>query len=165
LDNSGHLHPWFVDHDDGIIQMNNSEAMALKGVVAHSLAYRNGHDVVRPQLGIMSDPRLALYRHRPESEKVFRLFARQPQRQANQIWQELASGSDTKLMVLRHHARFFSGVAIVLDKAGNVYISGATYSPNFPTTAGAFQTTNPGGSDRHAFVSKFSSTGSLIYST
>src|SRR5713101_1165100 len=99
---------WFVDHDDGIIQMNNCEAMALKGVVAHSLAYRNGHYVVRPQLGIMADPRLVLYRHRPEPEKVFRLFARQPQRQANQIWQELASGGDTKLMVVRDHARFFS---------------------------------------------------------
>jgi hypothetical protein len=99
---------WFVDHDDGIIQMNNFEAMALKGVVAHSLPYRNGHDVVRPQLGIMPDPRLVLYRHRSEPEKVFRLFARQSQRQANQIWQEFASGGDTKLIVVRHHARFFS---------------------------------------------------------
>src|SRR5215469_14008897 len=99
---------WFVDHNDGIIQMNNFEALALKGVVAPSLSYRNGHDIVRPQLGIMPDARLVLYRHRPEPEKVFRLFARQSQRQANQIWQELASGGDTKLMVLRHHVRFFS---------------------------------------------------------
>src|SRR6516162_1400771 len=99
---------WFVDHDDGIIQMNNFEAMALKSIVAHSLAYRNGHYVVRPQLGIMPDPHLALYRHRPEPEKIFGLFARQSQRQTNQIRQELASGADTKLMVLRHHARFFS---------------------------------------------------------
>jgi hypothetical protein len=83
---------WFVDHDDGIIQMKNFEAMALKGVVAHSLAYRNGYYVVRAQLGITADPRLALYRHRPEPERVLRLFALQPQRQANQIWQELASG-------------------------------------------------------------------------
>ena len=65
---------WFVDHDDGIIQMNNFEAMALKSIVAHSLAYRNGHYVVRPQLGIMPDPHLALYRHRPEPEKVFRML-------------------------------------------------------------------------------------------
>src|SRR5215469_4147879 len=99
---------WFVDHDDGIIQMNNFEALALKGVVAHSLPYRDGHDIVRAQLGIMPDARLVLYSHRPEPEKVFRLIARQSQRQANQIWQELASGDDTKLMALRHHVRFFS---------------------------------------------------------
>jgi hypothetical protein len=54
--------------------MNNFEAMALKRVVAHSLAYRNGYYVVRAQLGITADPRLALYRHRPEPE-VLRLFA------------------------------------------------------------------------------------------
>ena len=94
---------WFVDHDDGIIQMNNFEALVLRGFVAHSLPYRNGHDIVRDQLGTMPNARLVQYRHRPEPEKVFRLFARQSQRQANQIWQELASGDDTKLMVLRHH--------------------------------------------------------------
>ena len=65
---------WFVDHDDGIIQMNNFEAMALKGVAMHSLPYRNGHDIVRAQVGIMSDARLVLYRHRPEPEKVFRML-------------------------------------------------------------------------------------------
>src|SRR6516225_3252841 len=89
---------WFVDDDDRIIQMNNLEAMMLRGVVAYSLVYHNGHYVVRPQLGIMADPHLALYRHRSEPEKAFGLFARQPQWQANQIWQELASGGDTKLM-------------------------------------------------------------------
>ena len=74
---------WFVYHDNGIIQIKNFEALALKGVVTHSLPYGNGHDVVRPQLGIMPDPRLVPYRHRPEPEKGFRLFARQSQRQAN----------------------------------------------------------------------------------
>src|SRR6516225_4205097 len=94
---------WFVDHDDGIIQMNNFEALALKGVVAHLLSYRNGHDIVRAYVCIMPDARHVLYRHRPGPEKLFRMFARQSQRQANQIWQELASGGDTKLMVPRHH--------------------------------------------------------------
>src|SRR6516164_3262909 len=94
---------WFVDYDDGIIQMNNFEALAPQSVVAHLFPYRNGHDIVRAQVCIMPDTRLVLYRHRPGPEKVFRLFARQSQRQANQIWQELASGGDTKLMVLRHH--------------------------------------------------------------
>ena len=94
---------WFVDHDDGIIQMNNFEALELKGVVAHLLPYRDRHDIVRAQIGIMPDARLVLYGHCPGPDKVFRLFARQSQRQANQIWQELASGGDTKLIALRHH--------------------------------------------------------------
>ena len=34
----------------------------------------------------------------------------------------------------------------MLDPAGNIYISGGTDSSNFPTTAGAFQTTFGGGS-------------------
>ena len=39
-----------------------------------------------------------------------------------------------------------SGVGLVLDPAGNIYVSGGTDSSNFPTTTGAFQTTFGGGS-------------------
>ena len=39
-----------------------------------------------------------------------------------------------------------SGVGLVLDPAGNIYVSGGTDSSNFPATAGAFQTTFGGGS-------------------
>jgi Beta-propeller repeat/Abnormal spindle-like microcephaly-assoc'd, ASPM-SPD-2-Hydin len=39
-----------------------------------------------------------------------------------------------------------SGVGLVLDSAGNIYVSGGTDSSNFPTTTGAFQTTFGGGS-------------------
>jgi hypothetical protein len=35
-----------------------------------------------------------------------------------------------------------SGIAV--DAGGNAYVTGLTYSTNFPTTAGAFQTTNAG---------------------
>ena len=62
------------------------------------------------------------------------------------------------------------GVAI--DGQNNIYVTGYTASGNFPTTAGAFQTTfqNAGGSLGgnplvHAFVSKFSPQGALTYST
>jgi uncharacterized protein (TIGR03437 family) len=56
------------------------------------------------------------------------------------------------------------GRGIALDPSGNAYITGETNSANFPTTPGAFQSTNraPLGT---AFVAKLSSTGALVYST
>jgi len=58
-------------------------------------------------------------------------------------------------------------VGMAIDSAGNAYVTGFTWAfngpPNFPTTAGAFQTTSSGIS---AFVSKLSGSGSaLLYST
>jgi len=51
-----------------------------------------------------------------------------------------------------------------LDGTGNVYITGATVSTDFPTTSGAYQTTNHGLAD--AFVAKLNPAGSsLLYST
>ncbi len=58
-----------------------------------------------------------------------------------------------------------SGIAV--DTSGNAYITGYTYSDDFPTTPGAFQTTK--NDDKHlpsAFVTKVNPTGSaLVYST
>jgi hypothetical protein len=55
------------------------------------------------------------------------------------------------------------GFGIAVDAAGNAYVTGGTNSDNFPTTAGAFQTTNGWGG---AFVTKLDPTGSaLVYST
>jgi len=55
-----------------------------------------------------------------------------------------------------------------VDSAGNAYVTGATISTDFPTTAGAFQTTFASTSNFNtdAFVTKLDSTGSaLVYST
>jgi len=57
---------------------------------------------------------------------------------------------------------------IAVDAAGNAYVAGETVSSNFPTTAGAFQTTFGGGvfGAGDAFVTKLNPTGSaLVYST
>ena len=54
---------------------------------------------------------------------------------------------------------------IAIDSQGNAYLTGTAYSPDFPTTPGAFQTVFGGGSD-DAFVTKLNAAGSaLVYST
>ncbi len=56
---------------------------------------------------------------------------------------------------------FANGIAI--DAAGNAYVTGATASTNFPTTAGAPQSTNAGGYD--AFAAKLNATASAVVSS
>jgi hypothetical protein len=58
-----------------------------------------------------------------------------------------------------------SGDCIVIDGAGNTYVTGGTSSTNFPVTSGAFQTTYQGGPG-DAFVTRLNTTGTaLVYST
>ncbi|MGP4038682.1 DUF7948 domain-containing protein [Gracilibacillus sp. D59] len=59
---------------------------------------------------------------------------------------------------------FDIGNDITVDTAGNAFVTGRTFSNNFPTTPGTFQTIAPGNGD--AFVTKLSLDGSsLIFST
>jgi len=51
---------------------------------------------------------------------------------------------------------------IVVDGAGNAYITGYTYSPGFPTTPGAYDTT---WNEVEAFVTKLDPSGALVFST
>src|SRR6185436_18388905 len=53
--------------------------------------------------------------------------------------------------------------AVAVDSSGNAYVTGASGSPNFPITPGAFQTTQTG---NDAFVTKIDSAGNaFVYST
>lgn len=55
------------------------------------------------------------------------------------------------------------GEAIAVDSFGSAYVTGYTYAPDFPITAGAFDTSRAG---LDAFVTKFTPDGtSLVYST
>src|SRR5207245_2803636 len=56
----------------------------------------------------------------------------------------------------------YGGEAIAVDASGNAYVTGETRSSDFPTTAGAFQTTL--NAFQGAFVTKLNPTGSaLVY--
>ena len=56
------------------------------------------------------------------------------------------------------------GSEIAVDASGAVYVTGYTFSSNFPTTPGAFQTTYGGSGD--AFITKLNADGSApVYST
>jgi len=54
-----------------------------------------------------------------------------------------------------------SGMGVAVDADDNAYVTGYTTSPNFPTTAGAFQPNGVAG----AFVTKLNPNGALVYST
>jgi len=56
------------------------------------------------------------------------------------------------------------GFGIAVDSAGNAYVTGETFSKNFPTTAGAFQTTSGGDWDGYVTILNPTGTG-LVYST
>jgi hypothetical protein len=50
-----------------------------------------------------------------------------------------------------------------MDSVGNTYVTGHTYSQDFPTTPGAF--TRAGNDGLDAFVTKYSPSGAMVYST
>ena len=85
------------------------------------------------------------------------------------IFSTYFGGSDTSLENDTYSGDYAMSVA--LDSSGNVYLCGYTFSDDFPTTPGAFQTVNYhqiAGASRGstAFVAKFNATGTTLeYST
>ncbi|MGZ4809101.1 MAG: DUF7948 domain-containing protein [Thermoanaerobaculia bacterium] len=56
------------------------------------------------------------------------------------------------------------GQGIALDRSGNEFVVGSTWSWNFPVTPGAVKTTNSAG-NCDAFVAKFDEDGNVLYAT
>ena len=57
------------------------------------------------------------------------------------------------------------GSGIAVDSSGSAYITGFTFSYNFPTTPSAYQKTLSTYGYRDIFVARFNSWGNLVYST
>jgi hypothetical protein len=75
-----------------------------------------------------------------------------------------ASGSGLAYSTYLGGAGFDEGLGLAVDTSGNAYVVGQADSTDFPTTAGAFDTTSNGGYD--TVVAKLNSSGSaLAYST
>jgi len=75
-----------------------------------------------------------------------------------------ASGSNLVYSTYLGGGSSQEGRGIAVDAFGNAYVTGATDSGDFPTTAGAYQSTQAGAAE--AFLTKFNSTGTgLLYST
>lgn len=75
-----------------------------------------------------------------------------------------ASGSGLVYSTFLGGADFDDGMAITVDESERAYVAGQTLSSNFPTTSGAFDTTDSGLFD--TFVTKLNASGSgLDYST
>jgi Domain of unknown function (DUF4214)/Beta-propeller repeat len=84
------------------------------------------------------------------------------------VYSTFIGGSNADNLRDTFHGNFDGGQkegGMVVDSAGNVYVTGTTNSVNFPTTPSAFATTAPNTST-DVFVSKLSASGSkLLYST
>jgi len=75
-----------------------------------------------------------------------------------------ASGTDLAYATFLGGRGYDDGWAIAVDGTGSVYVASKTYSSDFPTKAGAFDTSHNGGAD--AFVVKVNASGTdLAYAT
>jgi len=74
----------------------------------------------------------------------------------------LPDGSDVVYATFIGASNEDDGRAVAVDAAGAAYVSGWTYSDNFPTTPGAIHSLGTGGANEDVFVCKLDPTGSVL---
>jgi len=82
---------------------------------------------------------------------------------ANPFVTKLGPAGQTLYSTTLAGSNFGIAWAIVIDSSGAAYVFGNTNSPDFPTTAGALQTTMQG--SFQGFVTKLDAAGKIVYST
>jgi hypothetical protein len=149
---SSHSAPWIGRDGDLVVGSDTSEVKFHKPVVYQSAT----DDAALTTVGIMS-------RHFVQGKYLLK---------GNLVTLEVASYDKTKALVIDPTLAYSTylggnnedvGDDIVVDAKGNAYVTGHTFSSDFPISPGAFQTAFAG-SD--VFVSKLNASGSVLeYST
>ncbi|MDP4114805.1 MAG: SBBP repeat-containing protein [Bacteroidota bacterium] len=130
----------------------------------------SGELVIKTSLGEVTNGKLYSYQNDNGKEKeVFCKFAQDTDGSVNLAINDYDKTKDLIIDPLIY-STFIGGSndewgsSISTDAIGNAYITGSTISTDYPTTAGAYQTTI--GSSYDIFVTKINPTGSaLVYST
>jgi hypothetical protein len=146
--------------------------LAYRGAEGVSLDTARNLSIATP-LGTMRDARPRSYQRvgskRVEVDSNYVLGER-----ANSYGFALGAGYDSRRPLVIDPGLAYSsflggtsndrGIEIAVDASGNAYVTGGTYSADFPTTAGAPDESYNGNSD--AFVTKLDASGSnMLYST
>jgi hypothetical protein len=79
------------------------------------------------------------------------------------VWKFNPAGSVLLFSTYLGGTQLEQGFNVAVDSMNDIYVTGQTTSLNFPTTPGAFRTTNSGEYD--IFVTKLSGAGAILYST
>ena len=133
--------------------------LAYRGAKRLSLD-RQGNLLIRTPLGVLTDTRPVSYQLVARQARARREAVRaRPRRAATASRSAAATTAATRssstpasLLHLPGRKRLDDGYGIAVDAAGSAYVTGNTASADFPTTAGAFDTTFNGNYD--AFVTK-----------
>ena len=110
-------------------------------------------------LDAQGDTYITGYTNAPSFPLVNALLGTLPQNNSNAAFLSVVnpSGSALTFSTFLSGSVAASGAGVALDSSANPYITGYTFDPDFPTTAGSFQSTipTPPYPIQHAFVTEF----------
>jgi hypothetical protein len=152
--------------DPGLIRLNFAGADALRVDAAGDLLVQVGSQTLRQHKPVAYQQTAA---NRQDVAAEFSVRGQEVAFHIGTYDHRLPLVIDPVLSYSTYLGGYFGDLAdgIAVDSAGNAFVCGYTYSPDFPTTAGAFDKTFNGNAGTiDAFVSKLNASGSaLVYST